>query len=101
MDNPLSEMMAEIRALIDDKGFSSDEDRIWELFALLHAEISEAVDAYRRGYSYEEVGQELTDSLVRLLHLMSVIGQDPDKHYRSIMESNQLRPPRWNTVRGG
>jgi len=94
-------MMAEIRTLIDNKGFSSDEDRIWELFALLHAEVSEAVDAYRRGRTYDEVGEELTDSLIRLLHLMSVIGQDPDKNYRRVMDANQMRPSRWNTVRGG
>jgi hypothetical protein len=101
MDHPLSDIMEEIRLLIDDKGFSSDESRIWELFALLHSEISEAVDIYRKGGSYEKVGYELTDSLIRLLHLMSILGQDPDRLYREVMESNRSRPPRWNTTRGG
>jgi len=101
MDHPLTDLMTEIRSLMDEKGFSSHESRIWELFALLHSEISEAVDAYRKGDSYEDVGWELTDTLIRLLHLMSIIGQDPDKLYRKVMESNRSRPPRWNSVRGG
>src|SRR5438067_2241614 len=99
--HPLSDMMAEVRELIDGKGFSSDERRVWELFALLHSEISEAVDIYRRGGSHEEVGYELTDTLIRLLHLMSVIGLDPDRLYREVMDANCNRPARWNTVRGG
>lgn len=101
MENPLSDMMEEIRELVDQKGFSSDEGRIWELFALLHTEVSEAVEVYRRGGSYEKIGHELTDLLIRLLHLMSVIEQDPDKLYRNAMEANRCRPTRWNTVRGG
>lgn len=101
MGNPLSTMMDEIRTLIDEKGFSSDEDRIFELIALLHTEIAEATDVYRKGGSYEDMGCELTDALIRLLHLMSVIKQNPDDLYRRIMESNRSRPPRWNTIRGG
>jgi NTP pyrophosphatase (non-canonical NTP hydrolase) len=101
MEHPLSDMMEEIRKLIDDKGFSSDESRIWELFALLHTEVSEAVDIYRKGGSYEQVGYELTDTLIRLLHLMSVLGLDPDRLYQDVMEANRSRPTRWNTVRGG
>lgn len=101
MDRPLAGMMAEVRQLIDEKGFSSDESRIWELFALVHSEVSEAVDAYRKGNPYEVVARELTDALVRLLHLLSVLGQDPDALYGDVMASNRRRPLRWNSARGG
>jgi hypothetical protein len=94
-------MMAEVRELIDSKGFSSEPERIWELLALVHSEISEAVEAYRRGRPHEDVGWELTDALIRILHLYSVLDQKPDQLYRAVMDANAERPPRWNSVRGG
>lgn len=97
----LNELMQEVQRLITAKGFSSDESRIWEMLTLIHSEISESADKYRKGASYDEVGEELVDAIIRILHLLSVIEQDPDKLFIRIMEQNWSRPNRWNTVRGG
>ncbi len=97
----LTELMREVQRLIDAKGFSSSESRFWELLILIHSELSEAADKYRKGANHDEVGEELVDAVVRILHLLSVLGQDPDALFLKIMKHNWERPNRWNTVRGG
>ncbi len=93
--------MAEVRALTDAKGFGSEEGRIWEMLALIHTEISEATDHYKKGAPLEAVGEELIDALIRILHLLSVLGLDAEELYQHKMAVNWSRPPRYNTVRGG
>ncbi len=97
----LNPLMQEVRALADRKGFGSSEARIWEMLALIHSEVSEATDAYKKGEPMERVGEELTDALIRILHLMSALDQDADALFRRVMERNWQRPLRYNTARGG
>jgi len=97
----LNVKMAEVRALADAKGFGSDEKRIWEMLALIHSEISEATDAYKKGEPLEEVGEELIDAIIRILHLLSALGLDAEKLYQEKMARNWQRPHRYGTVRGG
>lgn len=97
----LNPLMQEVRALADSKGFGSSEDRIWEMLTLIHSEVSEAADAYKKGEGLEQVGEELTDAVVRILHLMSALGLDADLLFRRVMDRNWQRPVRYNTVRGG
>ncbi len=97
----LNERMREVRALADAKGFGSDESRIWEMLALIHSEVSEATDAYKKGEPIEHVGEELTDAIIRILHLLSALGLDPDVLFDDKMKRNWARPYKFNTVRGG
>jgi len=97
----LTRKMAEVRELTDAKGFGSDESRIWEMLALIHSEISEATDKYKKGAPYEAVGEELIDAVIRILHLCSVLQVDPEALYRHKMALNWKRPYRYNTARGG
>mgnify|MGYP005855705971 CR=1 FL=1 len=97
----LNACMAEVRALADSKGFGSTEARVWEMLALIHSEISEATDAYKKGQPLEGVGEELTDALIRILHLMSALDLDADALFRRVMDRNWQRPVRYNTARGG
>jgi NTP pyrophosphatase (non-canonical NTP hydrolase) len=93
--------MAEVRELTDTKGFGSSEDRIWEMLALIHTEVSEATDKYKKGASHQAVGEELVDAIIRILHLCSALGVDPEALYQHKMALNWERPHRYNTVRGG
>jgi NTP pyrophosphatase (non-canonical NTP hydrolase) len=93
--------MDEVRALADSKGFGSGEARIWEMLALIHTEVSEATDAYKKGESLDEVGEELVDAIIRILHLMSALGMDANLLFRRVMDRNWQRPRHYNTVRGG
>lgn len=100
-EGSLTPLMHEVRALADEKGFGSSPARIWEMLALIHTEVSEATDAYKKGASMEKVGEELTDAVIRILHLMSALELDPDLLFRRVMDRNWQRPHHYNTVRGG
>lgn len=97
----LNRKMIEVREMADEKGFSGSEKRTWEMLALIHTEVSEATDAYKKGASLEKVGEELIDAIIRILHLLSVLGMDAEELYQHKMEKNWARPYRYNTVRGG
>ncbi|MGQ9683318.1 MAG: hypothetical protein ACUVX9_12315 [Anaerolineae bacterium] len=97
----LNPLMREVRALADEKGFGSSEARIWEMLALIHTEVSEATDAYKKGLPLDKVGEELTDAVIRILHLESALGLDADGLFRRVMDRNWQRPHHYNTVRGG
>lgn len=95
----LNNYMTEARELADGKGFSSDVERAWEMLALIHSEVSEATDAYKKGSSYDEVGTELADAMIRILHLCSALGVDIEALYQAKMAKNWERPYRYNTKR--
>lgn len=97
----LNAKMQEVRELCDAKGFSSAPERIWEMLTLIHSEVSEAADAYKKGKSFDEVGTELADAIIRILHLCSALGVDIERLYQEKMARNWERPYRYNTVRGG
>ena len=97
----LNVKMAEVRALCDAKGFSADPERVWEMLALIHTEVSEATDCYKKGQPLEAVGEELIDAIIRILHLLSALGLDAEAIYQHKMAVNWERPHKYNTVRGG
>jgi NTP pyrophosphatase (non-canonical NTP hydrolase) len=96
----LNVYMAQVRKLVDAKGFSSDKAQIWQMLTLIHSEISEAADAYKKGRDYDEVGTELADAIIRILHLCSALGVDIEALYQAKMVKNWQRPYRYNVVRG-
>lgn len=97
----LNDYMREVREMVDAKGFGSEQDRIWEMLALIHTEVSEATDAYKKGAPMEAVGEELIDAFIRIFHLLSALDQDAEALYRAKMKKNWDRPHRYNTARGG
>ncbi len=97
----LNARVAQVRALADAKGFSSAPERIWEMLALIHTEVSEATDAYKKGEPLEHVGEELIDAVIRIFHLLSALGLDADALFDAKMARNWQRPHKYNTVRGG
>lgn len=96
----LAEMAAEVDAYCQDKGWREDEISFREAMALLHTEIAEASDAWRRwgtadatGYTHsrtedgsqvavkpEGVGSEFADIFIRLLDDCVIFGVDLDVH---------------------
>ncbi len=97
----LNQKMLEVRAMTDAKGFSADHARIWEMLALIHTEVSEATDAYKKGEPMEHVGEELIDAIIRILHLVSALDLDAEALFQEKMKKNWERPHKYNTVRGG
>jgi len=97
----LNAKVAEVKAMCEAKGFSSDHARIWEMLALIHTEISEATDAYKKGQPLEAMGEELIDAIIRIFHLLAALGLDADVLFDAKMAKNWQRPHKYNTVRGG
>ncbi|NLE75767.1 MAG: hypothetical protein GX605_03300 [Chloroflexi bacterium] len=97
----LNDYVQEVRALCDAKGFSSAPERVWEMLALIHSEVAEATDCYKKGEPQEALGEELADALIRIFHLCSALGLDLQTLYQQKMAKNWGRPYRYNTVRGG
>lgn len=93
--------MSQVREMADAKGFSADPSRIWEMLALIHSEVSEATDAYKKGQPLDKVGEELIDAIIRILHLLSALNLDAEELFERKMEINWGRPYKYNTVRGG
>jgi len=95
----LNDYVREVRQLCDAKGFSSEPEQFWQMLALIHTEISEATDAYKKGEPLEAVGEELIDAVIRIFHMLSAMGVDAEELFRAKMAKNWARPYRYNTVR--
>ena len=100
-DAGLNIKMRQVRELADAKGFSSRPERVWEMLALIHTEVSEATDAYKKGEPIEKVGEELIDTIIRILHLLSALDLDAEELFERKMEVNWSRPHKYGTARGG
>ena len=102
MAKSLSEMGAQVYAWCIRKGWEPDANRTFgDECALLHSEVSEALEAYRswkfddateNGGKPEGVGSEFADVLVRLLHYCAVHSIDLEAEFDRKMAYNEGRP---------
>lgn len=107
----LNELRDEIHATAREKGWYNDGERnIPEALALIHAEVSEALEEYRdRGRlglnevfaripgdpaKPEGFAVEVADILIRCLDLAGYLKIDIDKVVRQKMDYNKTRPYR-------
>jgi NTP pyrophosphatase (non-canonical NTP hydrolase) len=102
----MNDLAKEIHQNAKDHGFWKDADSNHHLMvaskiALIHSEISEALEDYRSGRSliyFEESGKpcgmatELADALIRILDMMEFLGIDTDRVVGLKMEYNKTRP---------
>jgi len=108
MSNDLYDMQAEVAQVNFDKGWRGDgapDVSFGESIALLHSEVSEALEAYRNhglqdqtgrkmGGKPEGVGSELADVLIRLLDTADRFGIDLTAEYERKVAFNATRPYR-------
>lgn len=97
-DTTLADMAAQVAEVNRDKGWYDDDRSFYELIALLHSEVSEALEAYREGgledrtlppldagyrktvyFKPKGVGSEFADVLIRLLDMSKRYGIDLDR----------------------
>ena len=85
-----------------EKGFGTkpEEINVGEKIALIHSEISEAYEAYRRKNMDGKDGfrEELGDAIQRILHLCGIFNIDIQVAILKKIEYNKNRKWNWDTM---
>lgn len=97
----LAELQADIKKLLDEKGFEYGQETFWEKVALAHTEISELADAVKKkGFScQEDIEAEFADIIIRAMNFPLMFNFDAEKAIADKMEKNFNRPFQYNTFK--
>jgi NTP pyrophosphatase (non-canonical NTP hydrolase) len=102
-------MMQEVRKNVLAKGWRTGDNTFGDYIALLHSEVSEALEAFRDHGDFQQhfvpvpdsdppvmkptgVDNELADVLIRLLDMCDLYGIDLFRAYQEKMAYNRTRP---------
>lgn len=99
----ISELQREQKRLVEEKGFSLSLDEMYKHIALVHSEVSEFADVWKKEKDIiklrERGGEEIADIVIRACHLANILKVDLEKCCEGKMEENFNRPFRYNEVR--
>jgi len=80
-----------------EKGFWDKDRNDGELIALMHSELSEALEALRQTDERKNnIGEELADCVIRICDYCEARGVDLEKEINRKLEINKRRPYRHN-----
>ncbi len=99
MSKDIEKITDMVMKLAKNKGFGTKPEEVntMEKFALIHSEISEAMEAYRhkRITGKDGMAEELADAIIRILHLAGVHNIDLEKEIIKKLEHNKDRDWGW------
>lgn len=87
-------MQDEVLVLNTDKGWYEKERSVGDDAALLHSEVTEFFEAWRKDKGIDEIEGELADILIRLCDTATRQGVDLEAAFDHKMEINWGRPHR-------
>ena len=105
----ISEAQKYVAKWAKEKGWMDREVPVPEQCALLHSEVSEALEAWRNkeptswtdtAGKPQGIGSEYADVLVRLLHYSALLGIDLEEEFNRKMKYNETRSYRHGGKQG-
>lgn len=75
-----------------EKGFYDKPREFGTAVALMHSELSEALEAHRTGQSLEAVAEEFADVVIRVADTCGYLGIDLEEAIALKIERNRSRP---------
>lgn len=86
----ISELVKQAHENAKKRGFWDQPREIGTLLALIHSEVSEALEADRKGH-WGNFNEEMADIVIRVCDLCGGLGIDLEREIRIKMEKNALR----------
>lgn len=90
-EKTVNELCREAYEIAKSKGWHDSPREMGTIIALIHSEVSEALEADRKG-DYDNFVEELADVCIRIFDLCGSMGIDLNSAIEKKMEINRKRP---------
>ena len=88
----IKKLQKEVHRNAINKGWYDQPRNAGELISLMHSELSEGLEALRGPDNKNNLGEEMADTVIRIMDACEYWGIDLEKQILDKVEKNKLRP---------